>query len=338
MTQEPPPPPPATPPPPGPPRAAAVREQAPATDPRWPVLPEGWWRGTAPHATFPVPFSALEGTLLASWSFLGQLVIGGAIGLALALVGYDLLAAEPFVVIVFSAIIFVLVLVTALAYLRLRGRLTWRLWGPVRPAWSHLLWGLVAGVVGVFVIQLGVGLILTLLGETDPPQQSIVEDLGTGGATTVGIVILAVVLAPLVEEILFRGIWFQSLRRVIGLWPAAVISSLGFGVVHFEVIEVAALPAVVVAVVALVVAVIPTVPLVVRVLVGAVGLAALAFAVSLGGFASVLLPGALASLGFLFCVAFHRTGSLVVPIVGHAVFNGIVVALALVAESFEGAL
>jgi membrane protease YdiL (CAAX protease family) len=338
VTQPPPPGHPAPPPPdPVPPStrpAAGGRRDDATTGERWPELPDGWWRGTLPHATFPVPFSATEGLLVAAWGFFGQVVIGGILGIGLALLGLDLLG-DSVLTYGFSIGVMLLVFGTGLLYLKLRGRLTWRLWGPVRPKGVHVLWGLLAGVFGVLVIQLGVGLILTLLGETDPPQQSVVEGLSEGGTATILIIVLAVVLAPIIEEVFFRGVWFQGLRRSVGLWPAAIITSLGFGVVHVEVIETVAIPAVLVAVVLLVVAVIPPIPLPVRLVAGAMGLAAAVYAISLGGFASVLLPGALAALGLLFALAFHRTGSLVVPIVGHAAFNGIVVTLALYADRIE---
>jgi membrane protease YdiL (CAAX protease family) len=108
-----------------------------------------------------------------------------------------------------------------------------------------------------------------------------------------------------------------------------------FGAVHVEVIGPEALPAILVAVVLLCLAVIPRFPLPVRLFLGALGLGALAFAVALGGPGAVLLPSGLALLGFVLALAFHRTGNLLVPIVGHAAFNAVAVGLTIVAQNLD---
>jgi membrane protease YdiL (CAAX protease family) len=45
---------------------------------------------------------------------------------------------------------------------------------------------------------------------------------------------IAVVIAPIVEEAFFRGFAFKALRPRWGGWPAAIISSLLFGVAHLS--------------------------------------------------------------------------------------------------------
>lgn len=44
----------------------------------------------------------------------------------------------------------------------------------------------------------------------------------------------AVVIAPLFEEIFFRGFMYQAFRRTMPLWPAAILTSLVFGVAHID--------------------------------------------------------------------------------------------------------
>jgi hypothetical protein len=44
--------------------------------------------------------------------------------------------------------------------------------------------------------------------------------------------VLVTVLAPLAEEVLFRGYMFTALRNWRGLWPAALISGVVFGAIH----------------------------------------------------------------------------------------------------------
>jgi membrane protease YdiL (CAAX protease family) len=42
------------------------------------------------------------------------------------------------------------------------------------------------------------------------------------------------VLAPVIEELLFRGFLLNLLRVRWGLWPSVIVSSLAFGAIHFE--------------------------------------------------------------------------------------------------------
>ncbi|WP_119396508.1 CPBP family intramembrane glutamic endopeptidase [Salinibius halmophilus] len=51
-------------------------------------------------------------------------------------------------------------------------------------------------------------------------------------ATLLGIV----VVAPFVEEIIFRGMALFGMAKKLGFWPAAVISSLLFGLLHGDII------------------------------------------------------------------------------------------------------
>ena len=46
-------------------------------------------------------------------------------------------------------------------------------------------------------------------------------------------VISACLLAPLAEEILYRGVLFRSLRNRLGVVPGAVVSAAVFAVLHF---------------------------------------------------------------------------------------------------------
>lgn len=63
----------------------------------------------------------------------------------------------------------------------------------------------------------------------DRLQESV---LGTSIGSDLAYVSLYVVLAPLAEELLFRGLLFGSLRGRIGVWPAALASGAVFGVIH----------------------------------------------------------------------------------------------------------
>ena len=46
--------------------------------------------------------------------------------------------------------------------------------------------------------------------------------------------ISAVIVAPLVEEIFFRGFMYQAMRRTMAILPAALLTSLVFGIAHID--------------------------------------------------------------------------------------------------------
>jgi membrane protease YdiL (CAAX protease family) len=97
-----------------------------------------------------------------------------------------------------------------------------------------------AGLVGGVLLYPGiviVGLVLTALFEavsgrpTTTPDQ-LPQHLNTPEA--IGSVILAVFVAPVAEELFFRGILFRSIRDRRGFWLGALVSGLIFGLAHYE--------------------------------------------------------------------------------------------------------
>lgn len=69
----------------------------------------------------------------------------------------------------------------------------------------------------------------------EPQQEDIGGDLGACGGSVAEIaipVLLIAGLAPLSEELFFRGFLFAGLRARLSLWPAALVAGLVFGLVH----------------------------------------------------------------------------------------------------------
>jgi membrane protease YdiL (CAAX protease family) len=64
--------------------------------------------------------------------------------------------------------------------------------------------------------------------------QELPDRLGADSSTlnALAVVVLITVVAPLGEEIFFRGYFFGSLRNWRGVWPAAIATGLIFGAVH----------------------------------------------------------------------------------------------------------
>lgn len=266
----------------GPPAGGDGTAGPPPHGPPDPPWGDGRPSGRDAHTAMAVPFSVLEALLLVVWTLLAQFLVALP-ALRLGLVTLDDGAGLVSLALAAQAV----GLAGVLAWLAGRGRLSWRLLGPVRPRWGHVGAGVLVGVAGFLTVTLALALLLALLGPVEPPQQALLEALTRGGATTVLVVVAAVVMAPVVEEVVFRGLLFQALHRRVGLWPAALLSAAFFTAVHVEVTQ-------------------------------------------------PLYSGGLLALGVLFALTLARTGSLIVPIVAHAVYNAITVTLALGAERTAG--
>jgi membrane protease YdiL (CAAX protease family) len=68
-----------------------------------------------------------------------------------------------------------------------------------------------------------------------PEQEDLTRDLGfdQGVVAAVAAGVLIVGIAPLSEEIFFRGFMFAGLRRRISTWPAAAVAGIVFGALHY---------------------------------------------------------------------------------------------------------
>lgn len=121
--------------------------------------------------------------------------------------------------------------------LRYPGR-TRLLFGRVPASAADLGVGVAVGL-GAFVLAvLGLGTLLQFLiersgGEVPPVQEQLQSALVDARFGAV-VAFAAVVLAPLGEELLFRGLLFNGLRRSLPLWAATLLSGLLFAVTHVE--------------------------------------------------------------------------------------------------------
>lgn len=118
--------------------------------------------------------------------------------------------------------------------------------------------------------------------QLDPgTEDDLLEDLGakTSFAALAGVAVLTTLVAPLAEELFFRGFLFGALRGVMHWIGAAVIAGVLFGAIH------------------------------------------------LGTPPIFLVP--LALLGFLLCVLYQRTDSLLPGMAVHSVINGLALSVGL---------
>jgi membrane protease YdiL (CAAX protease family) len=102
--------------------------------------------------------------------------------------------------------------------------------GPLRRA---VLAGMAvgAGIVVAAAIIIAIGAAIDPVVER---RLDDVEDIGTAPWQLVLMVLSLVVLAPLGEELLFRGLLLRGLARRLRFWPAALISAVLFASAHLD--------------------------------------------------------------------------------------------------------
>jgi membrane protease YdiL (CAAX protease family) len=94
-------------------------------------------------------------------------------------------------------------------------------------------------------LLLGAGLVVALSWATyvviqsvfggDAPVQSVVQSVGEaeGWAARVAVVVVSVLLAPVSEELVFRGVLLQAVGRRLSVRWAAVVTAAVFALAHF---------------------------------------------------------------------------------------------------------
>lgn len=97
--------------------------------------------------------------------------------------------------------------------------------------------GFLLGIAAIMLVAVAVAAESSLLHLPIKPNNPFVytPHLSNASWAVIGAMVLAVVvLAPLAEEALFRGLLYGSLARLWGMWPAVLISSAIFGGAHMN--------------------------------------------------------------------------------------------------------
>ncbi len=97
-------------------------------------------------------------------------------------------------------------------------------------AWWRSIGVLIAAAVAFIVIS---AIYFSVLNQSGQEREFVKQIGGNAGTVSVlAVCVLVTVVAPVCEEILFRGFIFRSLSNWRGPWPAAVATGILFGVVH----------------------------------------------------------------------------------------------------------
>lgn len=100
---------------------------------------------------------------------------------------------------------------------------------------AFFAWPLAGLAVTLFAMTAAVFVNLFLFGRPDDVQTAVDLVLGdVDGATLAILLVSAAILAPLAEEILFRGFLYRNLRDALGRTSAALFSGFVFGAVHLD--------------------------------------------------------------------------------------------------------
>lgn len=126
-------------------------------------------------------------------------------------------------------------LVVVLMLLRWRGVALAEVVGPLRPVARHVSIGVGLGLVALIGSTLLVGLLVTLSGSEATPEQVLTEGIADTPVELLLAALAAVVMAPVAEELLFRGLLHRGLRQRMRGSSALVLSSVLFAVVHVDV-------------------------------------------------------------------------------------------------------
>lgn len=102
-----------------------------------------------------------------------------------------------------------------------------------KPTWSDPLWSLAALPVYILIFAVSVAMIKFFVPALDINQT---QDIGFNGTYSnielIFIALALVILPPITEEIIFRGLLYSSLKKALPLIAAAIVTSILFASGH----------------------------------------------------------------------------------------------------------
>ena len=169
----------------------------------------------------PIPWSAAE-----SWIGVLLLILLNVV-LILFVKGDSGAQLAQSAAIAFAELVYILPVVIILAW----KRISWKYLGFGGFQWSELAIGCGLLIVGYGVIIVHNIILFLLKVDTQGKQ---IQDILSSIDSPIWFFIAAAIVAPLVEEIFFRGFLFQGFRQRYGWVPALLLSSAIFSAAHLD--------------------------------------------------------------------------------------------------------
>lgn len=220
-----------------------------APDPRWPLPPPGWqWFDPQPPTRWALDLAVREAKRRAGPAWTQGVAWWPVLGLLVVLLASGVIAAlwtppDPWDVVwggVLSGGFYVALLVLGM---RIGGRVAraaggWgAAFGAMRPRWLDVPLGF-AGAAAEFAARIVVAIVLVLaLPFLRDADASNLDVDGLSGAELAVTAVLVVLVAPPVEEFLFRGLMLRTLMTRMTFWPAALVSSVVFSIFHAPAVD-----------------------------------------------------------------------------------------------------
>ncbi|HMC69492.1 MAG TPA: type II CAAX endopeptidase family protein [Mycobacteriales bacterium] len=110
----------------------------------------------------------------------------------------------------------------------------------LRMEWRDLPIGLVAGFAAQIVFAVVLLPLYDLLGIDRHDVGKVAQNLADRARSPVGVITLSIVViavAPVVEELFYRGLWLRAAERRWGTPAAVAVSAIVFGVIHFQPVD-----------------------------------------------------------------------------------------------------
>ena len=170
--------------------------------------------------------------LFALWAFLvgitGTMLL---VGLGAAIIGADGESDSPGFVVLATLVQAVVLVGTAVLFASFVSKpKPWHFGLRRTPFWLGLGWA-VAGIVAFYVIAALYSVIVPV-----DVEQGVTDDLGadegTFGLIVAGLMVM--IVAPVAEELFFRGFFYKALRSRFTMVGAAVLDGLLFGAIHYN--------------------------------------------------------------------------------------------------------
>ena len=103
-----------------------------------------------------------------------------------------------------------------------------------QPFWRSLGWTVPSSGTWICIVTgpfLAIGLAV-LSAVLHAPEEPVIQNLMTDRWSLIAVVVFGSFLAPVFEELVFRGFIFPLLARSLGAWPGILLTALAFALLH----------------------------------------------------------------------------------------------------------